>query len=692
MTSHPETGPLKASTVRLDPFKILPTELSARILGSLSDLTTLESLPKVSRLWRTLTDDLYVWRTRLSLPSTFLERSLDEHTDEEGPLLSHTRLCPTPHRGQEAGTDDCFCDHLSEDRMTLMTRHAARFLECVDKPKDLFMELTPLTFLLAEPDSLCQLISKGVGASSEDDVMQGIDAALDPSPRRFWSSKGSDSDASTEWLTFELRQPVCLIQSVTIRPYKATYQRGMPTYAPRTLEIAVGVSTDPEGMHFWTPAMHVDNVEEEQVFVLTPSIAVGGFLHLRMAGRSQRQPGDQLWYTVLQSVSCMGLPLGLIGRSYPVTGQVLARYCQGVRRDLGGDDQGDEDPATRAEALRFQLKTMQEDVQGLADTLEQAQSLRRQIRRCAYSGNWTVAATLTAGEAIDSPVRSDRSITWLMEEALTPFHEPPRRNDIASRATVYLDLLYQENTGPISGVEAAYFAHTDPVKSTPMLRRCIDDGRVECTEALGDAFFADGQTMLKDSAMNTVNALLIYARCNAFHGMVECFLELGQYETALQILDVVSLSPDEVPGDPVFDSVNGTEPGVPATRWDYVAFLQKILVRKGKDEAAQVACLLLKRPDMRKTVLVALRLEEEASDVADDALPDWLMSWMMVEDILDSMSDAEVDLGEGFRDAMMAAMEGNIPDDLEDDMEDDLEDDDVEDDMEDDMEDLDAED
>ena len=43
--------------------------------------------------------------------------------------------------------------------------------------------------------------------------------------RAYWSSKGSAAEDSAEWLLLRLAHPACLVRSVAIRPFRATFQR-----------------------------------------------------------------------------------------------------------------------------------------------------------------------------------------------------------------------------------------------------------------------------------------------------------------------------------------------------------------------------------------------------------------------------------------------------------------------------------
>jgi hypothetical protein len=41
----------------------------------------------------------------------------------------------------------------------------------------------------------------------------------------YWSSRGSDKEASMEWLALRLAHPLCLVSAVGIHPFLAFFQR-----------------------------------------------------------------------------------------------------------------------------------------------------------------------------------------------------------------------------------------------------------------------------------------------------------------------------------------------------------------------------------------------------------------------------------------------------------------------------------
>jgi hypothetical protein len=53
-------------------------------------------------------------------------------------------------------------------------------------------------------------------------------------------------------------------------------------------------------------------VSDIQHFNFFPEIVIGGFMRIDLYGRQSTQPEDDLYYTVLQTVKAVGLPIGSI--------------------------------------------------------------------------------------------------------------------------------------------------------------------------------------------------------------------------------------------------------------------------------------------------------------------------------------------------------------------------------------------
>ncbi len=47
-------------------------------------------------------------------------------------------------------------------------------------------------------------------------------------------------------------------------------------------------------------------------FDLAPELVIGGFIRVDLHGRHQQQPGDDLFYQAIESVSALGKPIGAL--------------------------------------------------------------------------------------------------------------------------------------------------------------------------------------------------------------------------------------------------------------------------------------------------------------------------------------------------------------------------------------------
>jgi len=178
-----------------------------------------------------------------------------------------------------------------------------------DNWKTLYSELASLD-LTSNGALSFPLIKEGLEASSTDHKKQTIKQTLDGLEHTFWSSVGNENPETNESLIYQLCQPICAVFSISIRPYRASYQLGQPIYAPRSIQISIGFS--PEDYHWKSEVFPVINEHETFTFSISPYMAIGGYIRLDLYGRYQTQPSDELYYTVLESVSASGIPIGAV--------------------------------------------------------------------------------------------------------------------------------------------------------------------------------------------------------------------------------------------------------------------------------------------------------------------------------------------------------------------------------------------
>lgn len=78
-------------------------------------------------------------------------------------------------------------------------------------------------------------------ASNVLTTLHRFNAALGIRTRCYWSSKGSRDEDSSEWLLLSLVHPLCLVKSVSVRPFRATFQRVLPHLFKHSFAVQVMV-------------------------------------------------------------------------------------------------------------------------------------------------------------------------------------------------------------------------------------------------------------------------------------------------------------------------------------------------------------------------------------------------------------------------------------------------------------------
>jgi hypothetical protein len=120
----------------------------------------------------------------------------------------------------------------------------------------------------APPDDL-SLLAHALGASSTDQPEEAVGNTLSPRARpdgrrafererhgvvvddeedvggphsTYWSSAGSDAPgpASAEWVAYRTVAPLVLVTALTVRPFRAYFQPGLPVYAPVSVQLCAG--------------------------------------------------------------------------------------------------------------------------------------------------------------------------------------------------------------------------------------------------------------------------------------------------------------------------------------------------------------------------------------------------------------------------------------------------------------------
>lgn len=81
---------------------------------------------------------------------------------------------------------------------------------------------------------------KGLESSSHD-YNQTIHLTLNTTNlNTFWSSTGSDTKDSTEWLLYQIKESPCIISSVMVTAFQALFHPNDPIYPPEKLRFLIG--------------------------------------------------------------------------------------------------------------------------------------------------------------------------------------------------------------------------------------------------------------------------------------------------------------------------------------------------------------------------------------------------------------------------------------------------------------------
>ncbi|KAL2628823.1 hypothetical protein R1flu_013509 [Riccia fluitans] len=221
-----------------------------------------------------------------------------------------------------------------------------------------------------ERNSERNCISSALYASSTDKFPQeSIHETLVPHPKRhrdihemngwsYWSSKGHKNPEEPETLTYKLNSPLCLIEEVKIRPFKADWQFEHPIYSSRYVRFRLGyetprpsrsedvLSTDTDGskplefpwkpgpppQYTWTYVSSEFTMEQRdvlQVFKLPqPVLCMGQIFQVELLGRAQTQLQDLLYYICICHVKVVGKPIKNFGFSPLSAGGSCGLICQ----------------------------------------------------------------------------------------------------------------------------------------------------------------------------------------------------------------------------------------------------------------------------------------------------------------------------------------------------------------------------
>ena len=123
----------------------------------------------------------------------------------------------------------------------------------------------------------------------------------------FWSSSPNQSSDSDESILFELESE-SLIFTVNFKLYRASYQEGT-LYPPKIIKALIGKTR--ESFEYESDEFEVNLSENYNTILVLPNVVSGKFVKLVMIGKQSREPGTELWYTVLRFVEIVGYPAEL---------------------------------------------------------------------------------------------------------------------------------------------------------------------------------------------------------------------------------------------------------------------------------------------------------------------------------------------------------------------------------------------
>lgn len=144
-------------------------------------------------------------------------------------------------------------------------------------------------------------------AESSHDYDQDISRTLSAHEDHFWSSIGSPTTDSNEFLRYRLAFPAFLFW-VGVRLFRAGYQGGY-LYPPVQFQVKIGLE---EGVwNYVSEPVNAQATESLQHLIVLPAMILGKYMELGLIGKVQTQETDSLYYVAIEHVRCIGLPADL---------------------------------------------------------------------------------------------------------------------------------------------------------------------------------------------------------------------------------------------------------------------------------------------------------------------------------------------------------------------------------------------
>jgi len=171
--------------------------------------------------------------------------------------------------------------------------------------------------LMLTSTTVPEIFIKGLSASSTDYSFQGIDnTTLDSRDYELlfavlylWSSKGSKTTDTDEWLLYKFKKPFSIITKIRVVAHKASDQTGEPIFAPRRVQFFIGFG--PNEFHFKSVIYDYPLDDAPIKFEIgLPNIVIGSFLKIQFYGKRTLQASDNLYYLTIKNVCTLGYSLG----------------------------------------------------------------------------------------------------------------------------------------------------------------------------------------------------------------------------------------------------------------------------------------------------------------------------------------------------------------------------------------------
>eukprot|EP00475_Leptophrys_vorax_P000565 TRINITY_DN1030_c0_g1_i2.p1 TRINITY_DN1030_c0_g1~~TRINITY_DN1030_c0_g1_i2.p1 ORF type:complete len:334 (-),score=60.80 TRINITY_DN1030_c0_g1_i2:99-1100(-) len=146
---------------------------------------------------------------------------------------------------------------------------------------------------------------RGIHASSTDGQRQGIDQTLNDWRSTFWSSKGSSARDGKDVLIYQF-STLTVLTSIRVTPFRATYQPGMPTFAPKAVQVTCALDEEFKMITFSTNALPLQNTGDHYEVSFNSFLVLGQYVRLNLLGKYQKQKRGGLYFVALERVRFFG--------------------------------------------------------------------------------------------------------------------------------------------------------------------------------------------------------------------------------------------------------------------------------------------------------------------------------------------------------------------------------------------------